>query len=89
MGDDVSSGSLPSYVLASKTFAFDDQVSSSMLRQQQLVISVEDWYTYLCLFLTNICDNCLIIGDLNLTESVLRIVSLQSCVHVCGKIRLY
>lgn len=34
------------------------------------------------LFLTNICDNCLLTGELNLTESVFRIVSVQGSVNV-------
>lgn len=34
------------------------------------------------LFLTNICDNCLLIRDVNLTESVFRIVSVQSSINV-------
>lgn len=77
-------------MLASKMFAFDDQVLFSMLCQQRLVISVWDRCTYPCLFLTDICNYGLLIGDdLNLTESVLGIVSLQSSAHVCGKIRLY
>ena len=65
MGDGVGSGSLPSCLFASKSFAFDDRVSSSVLRQQLLVISVRGWYTSPHLFLTNVCDNCLLIGDLN------------------------
>lgn len=34
------------------------------------------------LFLTNICDNCLLTGELNLTEFVFRIVSVQGSVNV-------
>lgn len=84
VGDDVSSGSLPSYVLASKTFAFDNQVSSSMLHQKRLVISVGDWYP-LSMLVLNIDDSCLLIGELNLTEAVLTTASWQSSFHVCGK----
>lgn len=84
VGDDVSSGSLPSYVLVSTAFAFHDQVSSSMLRQQHLMISVSDWYPLPVLVL-NIDDNCLLIGALNLTEAVLTTASWQNSFHVCGK----
>lgn len=34
------------------------------------------------LFLTNICDNCLLTRDANLTESVFRIVSVQGSINV-------
>lgn len=34
------------------------------------------------LFLTNICDNCLLIRDVNLTESVFRVVSVQGSINV-------
>lgn len=34
------------------------------------------------LFLTNVCDNCLLTRDVNLKESVFRIVSVQSSINV-------
>lgn len=55
-----------------------------MLRQQHLVISVGDWYPPPMLVL-DIDDNCLLIGELNLTEAVLTTASWQSSFHVCGK----
>lgn len=84
VGDDVSSGSLPSYVLASKTFTFDDQISSSILHQKRLVISVGDWYP-LPMLVLNIDDSCLLIGELNLTEAVLTTASWQSSFQFCRR----
>lgn len=82
MGDDVSSGSLPSFVLVSEMFAFNDQMPPSMLRCQCLVISVGDQCYNPCLSLKTF------VTIVNLIETVFRIVSLQRSVHVCGKIRL-